>query len=159
MDNAFLVIAAGIALLSGAFLALHGKFFPLIAFGIIVILIYMTWQRIPEPEIFKTQDTSQRQFTVFRDMESSDQTRVNPWTGFLQEDVYANRTGPIGNFEGNDDYVRDAPLYPFDPSSSLPAASFIPSCQALEHDLSNIPQSQIDSMTRKCQQDIATLGG
>jgi hypothetical protein len=51
-------------------------------------------------------------FTVFRDMEPSDQTRVNVWTGFLQEDVYKNRTGPIGDFVGNDDVSKNAPLYP-----------------------------------------------
>ena len=155
----WLVAAAAIALLSGTFLALRGKFYPLVALGIIVVLIYLTWQRIPEPEIFKVQDASDRQFTVFRDMESADQTRVNPWTGFLQEDVYANRTGPIGDFVGNDDYVRNAPLYPFKKSSSLPAASFIPSCQALERDLTGVSRSQVDSMTARCQQDIATLGG
>jgi hypothetical protein len=45
-------------------------------------------------------------------MEPADQTRVNPWVGILQEDVYVNRTGPIGTFTGNDDYVKNAPLYP-----------------------------------------------
>ena len=51
-------------------------------------------------------------FTVFRDMEPADQTRVNVWTGFLQEDVYQNRTGPIGDFVGNDDVSKKARLYP-----------------------------------------------
>jgi len=57
--------------------------------------------------------TGGSQFTVFRDMEPADQTRVNPWTGILQEDVYVNRTGPIGDFVGNDDYAKNAPLYDF----------------------------------------------
>jgi hypothetical protein len=57
-------------------------------------------------------DPNARAFTVFRDMEPEDQTRVNVWTGFLQEDVYKNRTGPIGNFVGNDDFAPRAPLYP-----------------------------------------------
>jgi len=61
--------------------------------------------RPPPPE------ESPSQYDVFRQMEPADQTRVNAWTGFLQEDVYANRTGPIGDFVGNDDYVRNAPLY------------------------------------------------
>ena len=159
MDNKLLVFAGGLVILSGTFLALHGKFFPLIAFGIIVALVYMTWSRLPEPEVFKKQETNGTQFTVFRDMESADQTRVNPWTGFLQEDVYANRTGPIGDFDGNNDYVKNAPLYDFENTNSVPAASFIPSCQALEHDLSRVPQSEVDSMTRRCQTDIATLSG
>jgi hypothetical protein len=54
---------------------------------------------------------SESQFNVFRQMEPADQTRVNPWTGILQEDVYVNRTGPIGDFVGNDDYAKNAPLY------------------------------------------------
>jgi hypothetical protein len=57
--------------------------------------------------------TGGSQYDVFRQMEPADQTRVNPWTGILQEDVYVNRTGPIGAFVGNDDYSKNAPLYPF----------------------------------------------
>ena len=45
-------------------------------------------------------------------MEPATQTRVNQWTGFLQEDVYINRTGPIGDFVGNEDVTPNAPLYP-----------------------------------------------
>lgn len=44
-------------------------------------------------------------------MEPADQTRENPWLGFLQEDVRKNRTGPIGNFIGYDDPSPKAPLY------------------------------------------------
>lgn len=88
---------------------------PIAAVLAIGLLLWLAWLRIkpgvvsqpPPPE------ESPSQFDVFREMESADQTRVNPWTGFLQEDVYANRTGPIGDFVGNDDYVKNAPLYPF----------------------------------------------
>ena len=58
-------------------------------------------------------EESPSQYDVFRQMEPADQTRVNPFMGILQEDVYVNRTGPIGTFVGNDDYAKNAPLYPF----------------------------------------------
>jgi len=61
--------------------------------------------------------TGGTQFEVFRQMEPADQTRVNPWVGILQEDVYANRTGPIGDFVGNDDATPRAPLYSIDGTS------------------------------------------
>jgi hypothetical protein len=37
--------------------------------------------------------------------------REGAWVGFLQEDVYKNRTGPIGDFVGNDSPSDKAPLY------------------------------------------------
>jgi len=37
--------------------------------------------------------------------------REGAWVGFLQEDVYKNRTGPIGEFVGNDSPSNKAPLY------------------------------------------------
>ena len=37
--------------------------------------------------------------------------REGAWVGFLQEDVYKNRTGPIGEFVGNDSPSDKAPLY------------------------------------------------
>ena len=44
-------------------------------------------------------------------MEPADQTRENPWLGFLQEDVRVKRTGPIGDFIGNDSNSGNAILY------------------------------------------------
>jgi len=80
-------------------------------------LLFLTIYRIQTSETSKPppvdDGTGSSQFTVFRDMEPADQTRVNPFMGILQEDVYANRTGPIGTFVGNDDYAKNAPLYPF----------------------------------------------
>jgi hypothetical protein len=44
--------------------------------------------------------------------EVTDSTRrEGAWVGFLQEDVYKNRTGPIGEFVGNDSPSDKAPLY------------------------------------------------
>jgi len=39
------------------------------------------------------------------------QGRENTWVSFLQEDVYKNRTGPIGEFVGNNSPSDKAPLY------------------------------------------------
>ncbi len=44
-------------------------------------------------------------------MEPADQTRENPWIGFIQEDVRKNRTGPIGDFIGADSPSGSAILY------------------------------------------------
>jgi len=51
------------------------------------------------------------QYDVFRDMEPNSQTRENPWVGFLQEDVSAGRTGPIGDFVGAESKSGSATLY------------------------------------------------
>jgi hypothetical protein len=84
---------------------------------VIALLLFLAIYRIQASETSKPpptdDETGGSQFTVFRDMEPADQTRVNPFMGILQEDVYVNRTGPIGTFVGNDDYAKNAPLYPF----------------------------------------------
>ena len=85
-----------------------------VAVGFVVYLTFMRLQKSVESQPPPTDDgTGGSQFDVFRQMEPADQTRVNPWVGILQEDVYANRTGPIGVFVGNDDATPRAPLYPF----------------------------------------------
>jgi len=108
-----LVATAGTAtVFTCIYLLGRGYIAPLAAVIAVVFLLYIGFIRIQTSVVSQppvTDDGSQ--FTVFRDMESADQTRVNPWTGFLQEDVYANRTGPIGDFVGNDDYAKNAPLY------------------------------------------------
>lgn len=88
---------------------------PIAAVVAIGFIVWLSWQRVKPSVVSQPPppDESPSQFTVFRDMEPADQTRVNPWVGFLQEDVYAYRTGPIGTFVGNNDYVKNAPLYPF----------------------------------------------
>jgi len=47
----------------------------------------------------------------FMKNESDTTRREGAWTGLLQEDVYKNRTGPIGDFVGNDSPSDKAPLY------------------------------------------------
>lgn len=106
----FVAIAGSCTLLTALYLLSRGYVAPLASVAIVAFVLYITALRVRTTQPSSDDAT---QFTVFRDMEPEDQTRVNPWVGFLQEDVYANRTGPIGTFVGNDDYVKNAPLYPF----------------------------------------------
>ena len=112
---AFLGFAGSLMILSSVYLLSKGYFMPIAAVFVIAFLMWLTWTRLQASIVSQPPpaEESPSQFDVFRQMESADQTRVNPWVGFLQEDVYANRTGPIGNFVGNDDYAKNAPLYPF----------------------------------------------
>ena len=88
--------------------------FKVIGLIIVIGLIFVTIVRlVPPPEkIYQPVSSSDTQFEV-RDMEPASQTRVNQWVGFLQEDVSVNRTGPIGDFEGNDSPSGNAKLYEF----------------------------------------------
>jgi len=45
--------------------------------------------------------------------ETDSQRREGAWVGFLQEDVYAKKTGPLGDFVGNDSPSGRAPMYYF----------------------------------------------
>jgi hypothetical protein len=111
-------IAGAMTLFTSLYLLGHGYIAPIAAVIAVVFVIYLAFIRIQKSISSKpppTDDgTGGTQFDVFRQMEPADQTRVNPWMGILQEDVYVNRTGPIGVFVGNDDYAKNAPLYPFD---------------------------------------------
>jgi hypothetical protein len=104
---------SGVAVTS-LYLLFHGWIMPVVIALVTAVIIYLSWKRI-EPQIESRPEISTdiSQFDVFRDMEPPSQTRVNQWTGFLQEDVYENRTGPIGDFEGNEDVTPNAPLYEF----------------------------------------------
>ena len=88
-------------------------FFKVLALTLIAFLMYMAYVRFPPAPARISQPVAayDNQFEVFRDMEPADQTRENPWLGFLQEDVRKNRTGPIGDFTGYDDPSPNAPLY------------------------------------------------
>lgn len=103
-------IAGSMTIFTSLYLLRRGYVAPIAAVLAVAFALYITISRIvvsrPPPP-----DESPSQIDVFRQMEPADQTRVNPWMGILQEDVYENRTGPIGNFVGNDDYVKNAPLY------------------------------------------------
>ena len=87
--------------------------FKLIAVVVVLYLMYMAYIRFPPApaKISQTVAAHDNQFDVFRDMEPADQTRENPWLGFLQEDVRVHRTGPIGEFIGADSNSGSAVLY------------------------------------------------
>jgi len=110
-------ITGFVTLFTSLYLLGKGYVAPLastVAVAFVVYLTFMRLQKSVESQPPPTDDgTGGSQFDVFRQMEPADQTRVNPWVGILQEDVYANRTGPIGVFVGNDDATPRAPLYPF----------------------------------------------
>jgi len=108
-------IAGAMTIFTSLYLLRRGYVAPIASVLAIAFVLYLLVSRVgasvtsrPPPS-----EESPSQFDVFRQMEPADQTRVNPWTGILQEDVYVNRTGPIGAFVGNDDYAKNAPLYPF----------------------------------------------
>ena len=106
-------IAGAMTIFTSLYLLRRGYVAPIASVLAIAFVLYLLVSRVgasvtsrPPPS-----EESPSQFDVFRQMEPADQTRVNPWTGILQEDVYVNRTGPIGDFVGNDDYAKNAPLY------------------------------------------------
>jgi hypothetical protein len=88
-------------------------FFKVLALAIIGFLLYIAYKRFPAApaRISQPVPAYDAQFEVFRDMEPAEQTRENPWLGFLQEDVRVQRTGPIGDFIGYEDPSKKAPLY------------------------------------------------
>jgi hypothetical protein len=94
--------------------------FKILAVLVILYLIWKTSESTPHPRIaishpagsYDNQgEVLDNQMDIFRDMEPEDQTREGVWVGFLQEDVRANRTGPIGDFTGNDSRSGKANLY------------------------------------------------
>jgi hypothetical protein len=76
----------------------------------LVWLAYETLQKDPA-KISKPVAAYDNQYEVMRDMEPNSQIRENPWVGFLQEDVHAGRTGPIGEFVGIESRSGNAVLY------------------------------------------------
>lgn len=107
-----LMVAIGaVMIVSSLFLLSRGVFMPMAAVFLVLFLLYMAYVRL-EPDLNLNQaPDSSSQFDLFRDLEPADQTRVNPWVGYLQEDVSVNRTGPIGDFSGNDDSPGNAKMY------------------------------------------------
>jgi hypothetical protein len=87
--------------------------FKLLGLVLILGLLWLAYTRFPPApaRISRTVPAYDKQFEVFRDMEPADQTRENPWLGFIQEDVRKNRTGPIGDFTGADSPSGSAILY------------------------------------------------
>ena len=84
--------------------------------AIVTVLAWMAYGHIPPAPARISQSVAayDNQYELFRDMEPRDQTLENSWIGFLQENVRTGRTGPIGDFIGNDSEAGRAPLYEFD---------------------------------------------
>lgn len=83
--------------------------------GLVMYLIWLSIMAVKTscpPRISQSVNAYDNQYDVFRDMEPQSQVRENPWMGFLQEDLTKNRTGPIGNFVGNDSSSGSVPVYP-----------------------------------------------
>jgi len=82
---------------------------------IVIVLLYVSIVTlVPAPaKISQPVSAYDNQFEVFRDMEPSSQVRENPWVGFLQEDIKEGRTGPIGEFVGNESSAGKVRLYNF----------------------------------------------
>jgi hypothetical protein len=91
--------------------------FTIIGLAIVVWLVWFSFitftHRTPD-RVSKPVAAYDNQFEVFRDMEPNSQIRENPWVGFLQEPVYAGRTGPIGDFVGVDSRSGAANMYVID---------------------------------------------
>jgi len=67
---------------------------------------------VPPPSLGDTSEARPPYYdTDFLLKETDTQRREGAWVGFLQEDVYKDRTGPIGDFVGNDSPSGKAPLY------------------------------------------------
>ena len=90
--------------------------FILLAVAIGVFLAWFAYTHVPAApaQISEPVPAYDQQFQVFRDMEPADQTRENSWVGFLQENVREGRTGPIGDFIGNDSRSGSESLYYFE---------------------------------------------
>lgn len=87
--------------------------FLLIAFVVGLVLAWWAYTHVPPApaQISEPVAAYDNQYELFRDMEPVDQTRENSWIGFLQENVRTGRTGPIGDFIGNESNSGNAPLY------------------------------------------------
>ena len=105
-------IAGSLAIVTSLYLFYKGNFIPFAIVALVGFLIFITHKRLQKTISSRPLSEYDRAFDVFRSMEPADQTRVNVWMGFLQEDVFAKKTGPIGTFKGHDDYAKKAPLYP-----------------------------------------------
>ena len=150
-------IGAGLVILSSLYMATEeDNIMPLAIVCVIVFLTYLSWTKVSVSMHLPTPAYSQ--FDLFRDLEPSDQTRVNPWVGFLQEDVYKDKYGPIGDFEGN---IDKAQMYEFDVSSftEILRATDIPSCKNIEKDLSTVSKDAMTAAEQKCFDDIISLQG
>lgn len=85
----------------------------IIALLIVLWLLAKAYQVLPKlkPPSWETNATRPPYYDSEFLKEMDSQRRENAWVGFLQEDVFRKKTGPIGDFVGNDSPSGNAPLY------------------------------------------------
>lgn len=86
----------------------------LIGLAIVLWLLATAYEVLPrlKPPTWETSQARPPYYDAdFMSKETDTQRREGTWVGFLQEDVYKSRTGPIGEFVGNDSPSGKAPLY------------------------------------------------
>ena len=75
----------------------------------VAVLLIILWAFWPKKQTFmKNPEKKQTEIDFFPEI----RIRANPWIGFLQEDVYKDPSGPIGNFVGKED-SSPVPMYSF----------------------------------------------
>jgi hypothetical protein len=87
--------------------------FTVIALLIVLWLLAKAYEVLPKLKVPSWESTEAR--PPFYDAEflkeTDSQRREGAWVGFLQEDVFAKKTGPLGDFVGNDSTSGQAILY------------------------------------------------
>jgi len=112
MNLYILLGIAGVITIMTSVMALgKGNFFPLATLLSVGFVLFLTYKRLQVTVMSQAPPGIDKPYDVFRVMESKNQILMNPWVGFIQEDIYENKTGPVGTFVGNDDFAKKAPLY------------------------------------------------
>jgi hypothetical protein len=84
-----------------------------IALLIVLWLLAKAYEVLPKLKIptWETNEARPPYYDAEFLKETDSQRREGAWVGFLQEDVYAKKTGPLGDFVGNDSRGGTAILY------------------------------------------------
>jgi hypothetical protein len=84
-----------------------------IALLIVLWLLAKAYEVLPKLKIptWETNEARPPYYDAEFLKETDSQRREGAWVGFLQEDVYAKKTGPLGDFVGNDSPSGQAILY------------------------------------------------
>ena len=84
-----------------------------IALLIVLWLLAKAYEVLPKLKIptWETNEARPPYYDAEFLKETDSQRREGAWVGFLQEDVFAKKTGPLGDFVGNDSPSGQAVLY------------------------------------------------
>jgi hypothetical protein len=77
---------------------------------VVAWLVWKAYKVSPRPST-TTNSLIAPAYDVFTQDMAQPGPRANPWSEFIQENVYVQRTGPIGDFSGQERGSRNAPLY------------------------------------------------